>query len=432
VPQTFVIAELDPVLDGRIKGFPDAAGALPLSRIGTQGWRLTAEDLPLPAAVLRTSALDANSAWMAAFLDRTGARLSPHGKTTMSPELFARQLADGAWGLTVADARQMRIARAAGASRIVIGNELVAAQDLAYVARALAADPGLEVYMLADSVAGVRRLAAAMAAAPGRRLNVLLEIGYAQGRSGCRDLAAAMAVARAVHGAAGLALAGVEAFEGLNQSLPAGESGPRVAALLGDVAAAAQAIDAAGLFAHDEVILSAGGSAFFDVVVEQLGRVRLSKPSWVLLRSGCYLSHDIGLYERSYAQLLDRSALARSLPGRFENALEVWAYVTSVPEPGRAILGAGRRDVGADSGLPAPLKHFRPGAAKLQAAPAGWEIVQLNDQHAHMTFPAGDEVAVGDLIGLGASHPCSTFDRWRLIYLVDDGYAVTGAVQTCF
>ncbi len=367
------MSSFDPIFDGRTKGFPHAAGSAALSQIGARGWRLLAEDLPLPVAVLKASALEANSRWMQAFLERSGARLAPHGKTTMSPELFARQLADGAWGLTVADARQMRVARVAGASRIVVGAEIVAEQDLAYIARATADDPALEVFMLADSAPGVRRMSAAMAASPAAgRLNVLVEIGYANGRAGCRDLATALAVARTARQAPGLALAGVEAFEGLNQSLPAAQSAERVSDLLEDVATAARAIDAEGLFSTDEVILSVGGSAFFDLAVEHLREVRLSKPSLVLIRSGCYLSHDVGLYERSYAELLDRSALARALPGRLENALEVWAYVISVPEPGRAILGAGRRDIGADAGLPKVLSHGRqPRPSRPRRGPKG-------------------------------------------------------------
>jgi D-serine dehydratase len=428
------MSDMDPVFDGRTKGFPQGAGAVALSQIGARGWRLLAEQLPLPVAVLKASALEANSAWMRAFVAQSGARLAPHGKTTMSPELFARQLADGAWGLTVADARQMRVARAAGARRIVVGNEIVAGQDLAYVTGALADNPALEVFMLADSAEGVRRLSLAMAAgAAGRRLNVLVEIGYASGRGGCRDVPAALAVARDVAASRSLALAGVEAFEGLNQSLPAAESHARVSALLDDVAAAARAIDTEGMFSADEVILSAGGSAFFDLAAERLGEVRLSRPSFVLLRSGCYVSHDVGLYERSYAELLERSPRARALPGRLQNALEIWAYVLSVPEPGRAILGAGRRDIGADAGLPKPLWYCRPsGEASAAATPPTWEIVQLNDQHAHLVFHASDDVAVGDMVALGPSHPCSTFDRWRLIYLVDDEYAVSSAIQTCF
>ena len=181
------------------------------------------------------------------------------------------------------------------------------------------------------------------------------------------------------------------------------------------------------------MILSAGGSAYYDLVAERLGEVRLSKPAMLLLRCGCYLSHDVGLYARSFGQVLDRSSAARAVPGRFQNALEVWTYVLSVPEPGRAILGAGRRDFGADIGPPKALKLFRPGRDPAPVAlAAAWEIAAVNDQHAHMTFPSEGDVAVGDMIALGPSHPCTTFDRWRLIYVVDDDYTVTSAIRTCF
>jgi D-serine dehydratase len=423
----------DPLFDARTKGVPHAAGAVRLSEFGAKGWRLLAEDLPLPVAVLRDSALSANSRWMQAFATQAGARLAPHGKTTMSPELFARQMADGAWGLTVATVPQMRVALAAGVRRIFLANQLVAAQDIDAVLAVLQAEPAPEIFVLADSLEGVRRLSAGAVGRPHRPLNVLVEIGYAGGRAGCRSAAAALTVARAVKGAAPtLVLAGVEAFEGLNQTAPEPEGAAKVAALLADVVAAARAMDAEGLFEVERVILSAGGSAFYDMVAEGLTGIGLSKPSELVLRSGCYLTHDAGLYERSFREALERSPSARAIPGRFENALEVWAYVLSVPEPGRAILGAGRRDFGNDAGPPRPLKRFRPGRDAAPGAPGAWEIAAVNDQHAHMTFPPSDDVAVGDMIALGISHPCSTFDRWRLMYVVGDDYRVVSAIQTCF
>jgi D-serine dehydratase len=424
----------DPLIDARTKGMPHAAGRLRLSEIGARGWRLLAEDLPLPVAVLRDSALVANSRWMTSFAAHAGAKLAPHGKTTMSPQLFARQMADGAWGLTVANVQQMGVALDAGVRRIFLANELVAAQDIAAVLAAMRAEPRLDVFVLSDSLEGVRRLSASVSLSPATRpLNVLLEIGYAGGRTGCRDLAAALAVARAVKAAVpGLVLSGVEAFEGLNQSLPDSEGAANVAALLADVVAAARAVDAEGLFGGERVVLTAGGSAFYDMVTEALAGIGLSRPVELVLRSGCYLTHDAGLYERSFREALARSPAARAIGGGFQNALEVWAYVLSVPEPGRAILGAGRRDFGVDAGLPRPLKVFRPGHQGPVEASGAWELVAVNDQHAHMTLPPADDLAVGDMIALGVSHPCSTFDRWRLMYVVDDGYRVVSAIQTCF
>ena len=67
-----------------------------------------------------------------------------------------------------------------------------------------------------------------------------------------------------------------------------------------------------------------------------------------------------------------------------------------------------------------------------QPAPASWKITGMNDQHAYLAFAAGDAPQVGDLIGCGISHPCTTFDKWRVLFTVDDDYRVTGAIRTFF
>ncbi len=423
----------DPILDIRSKGVPRTAGGIRLSSVGGQGWNLLAGDLPLPACVLRQTALNSNRLWMREFVAHTGTKLAPHGKTTMSPEIFRMQMDDGAWGLTLATMQQVRVAYCAGIRRILLANEIVGQQELCELFDLLRSDPGLEAFCLVDSVAGVERLRAVRGAAPSRPLNVLLEVGYAGGRAGCRTMEAAIEVARAVASVTHLRLCGVEGFEGLHQSLPPAESAPKVEAFLRFLASVAQAVDREGLFRGDEIILSAGGSAFYDLVSQVLGSSRLSRPASIVLRSGCYISHDAGVYERSFAEVRDRSAAAREITGRFENALEVWAQVISRPEPQRAILGAGRRDFGHDGGMPRPLKVHRSGAGTLPCdVPPGWEIAAVNDQHAHMSMPADHPLAVGDLVALGVSHPCTTFDKWRLIHLVDDSYQVTGAIQTYF
>jgi D-serine dehydratase len=425
----------DPFVDPRTKGLPPDAGGLRLSQIGARGWNLLAEDLPLPAAILRDDALANNSRWMREFVRRTGAMLAPHGKTTLSPQLFARQMADGAWGITLSTAQHVKVARAAGVNRILLANEPVGPVEIGYLLDELAADPAFELYGLADSVEGVSRLSAAAAArAIGRPLNLLLEVGYAGGRAGCRDAESALAVARAVTAAGPhLALRGVEGFEGLHQHLPADEGAAQVADFLQAMVAIAERLDADGLFGSEPAILTAGGSAFYDLVMQAFAGARLSRPPQIILRSGCYLTHDAGLYERSFREVRERSAVARDVEGGFQNALEVWAYVLSVPEPRRVILAAGRRDFGHDAAVPSPLKVFRPGRDdKPRAASLGWEVVAVNDQHAHVTLPQGADIAVGDMIALGVSHPCTTFDKWRLILVADEAYAITSAIQTFF
>jgi D-serine dehydratase len=311
----------------------------------------------------------------------------------------------------------------------------VGPQEIAYLLDELRADPDFELLCLVDSVEGVRRLAAAAAERPvGRPLGVLLEVGYEGGRAGCRDLPSATAVAQAVREAQPhLALRGVEGFEGLHQHLPAPEGADRVVSFLRTLVVVAEHLDAGGLLGAEPPILSAGGSAFYDLVMQAFSAARLSRPPEIILRSGCYLTHDAGLYERSFREVRERSAVAREVAGGFENALEVWAYVLSIPEPQRAILGAGRRDFGHDAAMPSPIKLFRPGRdVGPLTAPAGWEIAAVNDQHAHMVLPQDADLQVGDMVALGVSHPCTTFDKWRLIPVVDETYAVRSAIQTFF
>ncbi len=396
------------------------------------GSNVLREDLPLPVCVLRATALERNLARFQRFSEDAGVLLCPHAKTTMSPALFGRQLAAGAWGLTFATGPQVRVARAHGVRRIFYANQLTGAADIRYVCDELRRDPGFEFYCLVDSVAGVRLLADRVAAArPGRRVNVLVEGGLAGGRCGVRDLPAAVGVAEAVRAAgAHLALVGVEGFEGLARPRGDGHREPVVREFLRFLTGIAAALDERDLFDTGEVLLTAGGSSFFDLVVEELTAARLRRPARVVLRSGCYLSEDWGLYREALADVHARTGSAEPA---LEPAIEVWAQVLSVPEPELVILSAGRRDFGQDAGNPVALAHVRRGSAERRSLPgAGWRMAAVSDQHAHMAVPPGHGVEVGDLVALGPSHPCTTFDKWRTLYLVDDDYTVTEAVRTFF
>src|SRR5262249_40131780 len=220
VISTRALAELDDWrLDERVKGVPGGVRELRLGDVGHKGWNLLNEDLPLPVAVLKSGALDNNSRWMTQFLRATGAVIAPHGKTTMSPQLFQRQLADGAWAITVATVGQLQIARRFGVKRIVLANQLIGRQAISFVIGELARDPTFEFYTLADSIEVVARIAAeAKRVGLSRPVNLLLEGGMMGSRTGCRTREAALTVARAIRDhAPWVALRGVEGFEGLVQ-----------------------------------------------------------------------------------------------------------------------------------------------------------------------------------------------------------------------
>ncbi len=423
------------MVDDTIKGYPDGVAGVPLGQIGAQGWNLLREDLPLPVAVLKAAAVANNSRWMQQFIGLSGAVLCPHGKTTMSPQLFQRQLDDGAWGITMGTVDQVRICRGFGIARIILANQLVGRQGIGYILDELHRDPGFDFYCLVDSVAGVERLAAAVGAhALSRPLQVLLEGGVAGGRTGCRSVEDAVRVAEAVRAAgSNLSLRGVEGFEGLVTGADDGEREDKVTAFLDFLVGLAVRGVAEDWFGPGPVILTAGGSAFYDLVAGRFGEAGIDRETLIVIRSGCYLSHDSAMYSQLFERLKERSAAARALGGGLEPALEVWAVVQSLPEPGLAIVSMGRRDVSFDVALPVPQHWYRAG---LHDAPQrlgeAYRVHGLNDQHGYVGVPEDTPLQVGDLMSFGVSHPCTTFDRWQLIYFVDDAYDVTGAIRTFF
>jgi len=406
----------DAALDGVIKGQPFGEVSC-LAAPASVGQSILDGSLPLPQAVLKASTLEQNSRWMRDFVAQHGARIAPHVKTHMAPRIIRRQIADGAWGVTVATVQQFEVCRRIGVRRVLLANQLIGRAEILHLAQCLTADPGLEFYCLVDSVAGIERLEKFWpAGAP--HLRVLVELGYQGGRTGCRSVADAVTLGRRVLASPRLLLAGVEGFEG-QIATAAGVDG-----FLADMRTAYQQLAAAGAFADRPGILTAGGSHYYDRVLAAFAGTGAE----VVTRSGCYISHDHGGYARTHDSLCQQQGLAPDAGLR--PALELWAYIQSRPEPTLAIAGFGKRDCGFDAGYPLPLWVLRDGGT-IEAL-QGAEIIGLSDQHAHIRVPADLALLPGDRIGCGIQHPCTTFDKWSVLHLVDDEYRVQGVVRTFF
>jgi D-serine dehydratase len=400
-----------------------------------------------PQLVLKRAEFEHNLAAMREFCAARGVALAPHAKTSMSPAIISRQLAAGAWGMTVASVGQLRVCLELGVPVMLLANELVNPAAARWLGEALAARPLLagrtaqRVYCVVDSAAGVALLADGWRASGNPApLPVLVELGIPGGRCGCRTEAEAESVARAVAGRPELCLAGVEAFEGIMPGDSAEELG-KVDEFLRRLGDLAVRLDSLGLLSRQtEPVLTAGGSLYFDRVAEILGAVRLSRPHRVVLRSGCYAFHDHGKHAPRSARTGRPRHLTRADDGPLAGAdgstglrpaLEAWCEVVSVPEPGQAIAALGRRDAPYDAGFPVVFAR-RPAAGGPVEPCAGVTVTAMNDQHAYLSLPAGSPIAVGDLLGCGIIHPCTAFDKWRRIALVDENYQVLEIIETCF
>jgi D-serine dehydratase len=185
-------------------------------------------------------------------------------------------------------------------------------------------------------------------------------------------------------------------------------------------------------FDRTPIILSGAGSAWYDVVADVFSKAEIGQPFEVILRPGCYLTHDVGVYRAAQEQIHIRNPVARNMRSSLVPALQLWAYVQSVPEKEKAIIALGKRDAAFDAGLPVPALHYRPGSPKPVSAPAAWELVHIMDQHAYLRISEGDDIHVADMIGFDISHPCLTFDKWRHLPVLDSDYRVIDLVQTFF
>jgi len=423
------------LVDPLTKGIPATSEALELGEIPAQNWNLLQGDLPAPVAVLRKSALDHNGSWMRRLLDRFGLHLAPHAKTTMTPHLWAQQAAQGCWGLTVATVQQAEVAVAFGCRNLLIANQVTGHAQVRGIVELAREHESLNVNVFVDSISGLKALSDDVAACKTERpVNVLLEVGFSGGRTGARDLAQVEKLLDALPSHQGrLRLAGIAGYEGMIGKADGTEDGDAVERYFDRFAEAVQLADRRNAFATEQVILTAGGSAYYDIVGRRLAQIETKLPTQRILRSGCYITHDCGTYVEHQAEMTHRDpALVKELGG-LEAALFVWCLVQSVPEPGLALLTMGKRDVGHDLHLPKPIWRYRAHATpEPQAVPGDWSITKLNDQHAYLKTSPDADVKVGDLIGCGISHPCTTFDRWRLIHVVDDNWMSIGAVATFF
>ncbi len=405
-----VPAAADEPLDWRFKGVPVSWWGRTAADIVAERPVLAHRDVPGPVAVLRAEALTHNLDTMATWCRRRGVELAPHGKTHMAPQLADRQLAAGACAITVATVAQAAVYRAFGVEALVLAGELVDRAGLAWVGAELDAHPELTFTCWVDSVRGAELMTAGLAGTC-RPVDVCVEVGIPGGRSGCRNREEIDAVARAVVGSPRLRLAGVAGYEAaVGQTLT-----PQAQQVVADHLALLRetAIRLAPLVQTASMTVSAGGSTYFDAVAEALTDWPGDISARTVLRSGCYLTHDHGLYART-------SPLTRDGGDALRPAFEVHAPVVSHPERDRAVVAMGRRDVGFDQGLPVPLDL--PGSA----------LTTLYDQHANLRLGDGDAVEIGQWLRFGISHPCTVFDKWRLIPVLDAQDRVVDLVFTYF
>ncbi|MBY4633072.1 alanine racemase [Rhizobium croatiense] len=424
------------LIDERIRGFPPGHPPLPLAAIGAQGWKPYDGRMALPLISLDRQAFAGNVELMMAYVKSNSAEIAPHAKTPMSTALADTLLSAGAWGTTVADIRQAAVLLKAGQRRLILANEIGGAAAARRLAALLGHYPEAELHVFVDSTALVEALASAwLERTDLPPLGLMVEFGA--GRAGLRSVEAAAAILDAILAAETPAfrMSGIAAYEGAAATANPEETRLRIDALMAMTADFLPKVRAR-IGSKRPLLVTSGGSVFFDIVVARLAAAIAADPACrLVLRSGAIFFHDHGIYERGLAGLDARGGLrignkTVSAAGGFRPALRVWAEVLSQPEPGLAIAGMGMRDVAMDQDLPLPLALYRNGVRLTGLE--GARVLRLNDQHAFLTLADGSDVSVGDVIEFGISHPCTCLDRHAILYGLDPDHSVTAAYLTSF
>ena len=399
------------VIEGKFKGFPiDSYGKTLEQFLATKPNLFTA-NFQFPIMLLKESAVKNNIAQMMSFCNSVNAELAPHVKTTMSPQLAQMQVAAGATALTVANFWQGSIFLKHGFKNLIIANEVLDPTAIAEIAK-INKQKQAEIIFYVDSILALE-IIQKFTPLEGEQ-NLFIEIGAENGRGGVRELSLVEQLAQRIKADKRLNLIGVTGFEGAVPDAARGRRGERkISKFCQKIVAAAQL---AYPYKSDQpFVISAGGSAYFDIVARELNK--FEKPRRLLLRSGGYITHDHKYYEEIYPfASTDRS---------FQPAIEVWGQVISKPERDFGVLNLGKRDIGNDLHNPIPIKSYDGQVKSFSAV-----IEKLNDQHGYLR--GKQEFFLGQLIGLGISHPCTTFDKWGLILLVNDDYDLIDCMQTFF
>lgn len=399
-----------------------------LTQLKKQGWNILAEDVSFPIAVISAVALENNARWMQEFSEKAHVKLAPHGKTTMAPDLFKIQLNQGCWGISLATVPQVINAYHSGIKRIILANQLIGTYHFKMIADILAKGD-VEFYCFVDSIENIHCLGRYFSQ-HNVALNILLEIGVEGGRCGWRDTDDMDDLVELISTYKALRLSGVSFYEGVIHGDSAQEE---IITFVDKVIELTNDLAKKNAFNSDDILITGAGSAWYDVVATQLVAGLDDNINFTaIIRPGCYLIHDSGIYQQAQQAVIERSPLACDISGELISSLTLWAYVHSVPEPGLAIVGLGKRDVAFDAGLPKPRYFYQVGSAKPTLVNEHWQVTQIMDQHCMVKVPANEPLKAGDLICFSTSHPCLTMDKWRHIGIVDENFIVRRTIATYF
>ncbi len=291
---------------------------------------MSLDEVDTPALIVDLDAFERNLHRLADRVSKTGVRLRPHAKTHKCPTIGLKQMELGAVGVCCQKVSEAEAMVYGGVKDVLVTNEIVGKQKLR---RLMALAHSARIATCADDPLQVQALNEAAGEA-GVTLAVHVEVNMGGNRCGVEPGEPALDIARRIADAAHLKFAGLQAYHGSAQHLRTWEERKQ---------AIASAVDKA---ARTRDVLSANGIPCDNITGAGTGTFEFESTSGVYteLQCGSYIFMDA-----DYGRNLDPDGK----PTRsFEPSLFVWATVMSRPAQDRAIVDAGLKALGMDSGPP--------------------------------------------------------------------------------
>ena len=417
------------ILDKRTKGIPGSTTPFVLEDILKKGWNILNEDMPMPLMILKKSNMDYNLSTFSKYLTSHNLSIAPHGKTTMAPQIFHEQIKQGAWGITAGTINQVQVMHEYGIKRVLLANQMVGKSHLKTISSLINSDKDFQFYCFVDSVDQFMNMQKGLECISlNNPIKILPEIGAMGGRTGIRYEDDLLSLIKKINEdkSGSFTFSGISTYEGVIPNINKGAA--PATNFANKILEIIKKIPTSFYSNLEEFLITGGGSAHFDIIAERFNTLKLDIPVRILLRSGCYVTNDHLAYFS--AQEEARKDPLRNWNEKLQPALEAWSYVQSVPESNLAFLTMGKRDIPYDAGLPIPIKRYRPEVGFLDVGES--KIFNTNDQHAYVELPNDHDWRVGDMICSGISHPCTAFDKWRFIPVVNDDYDVIDGILTFF
>jgi D-serine deaminase-like pyridoxal phosphate-dependent protein len=336
-------------------------------------------EIDTPALLINHEVLERNIHKMAGYFKGTNIRLRPHSKTHKNVQIAKKQIAAGAVGITCAKLGEAEALADGGIEDILIANQIIGPIKIARLAQlakririAVAVDDPQNIQMLSDA-----------AVAEGVTIGCLVEVDNGMHRCGVQPGEPALALARQNAQSKGLALGGIQSYEGhLPNLMPLEEREVKTKAAMQLAVDSKKLIESHGIPAP---VISGGSTGTF--------RYSMQVPGVNEIQAGSYVTMD---------------ATYRSKGADFESALTLLATVISRPNEGLAVIDAGMKAITQEFGWPTPLVE-------------GATIKGLSEEHGSMIVTgAARELKAGDKIEIVPSHGCTTINLHDNFYVMED------------